>query len=200
MEAEHGTFGERKQVTLELKLLADIGLVGLPNAGKSTLLSKMTKAHPKIANYPFTTIEPNLGVLHTSQGDLVVADIPGLIEGAHEGKGLGLDFLRHIENCRVLVCVLFLEESVVSDGSLSAENKAEMVWRQYQQLVRELTEYQEEMRQKPLVITLNKTDLYSPELLVAITERFRKEKLPILLLSGFTGAGLPEVVKRLETS
>lgn len=197
LEAEYGTFGERKAVTLELKLLADIGLVGYPNAGKSTLLSKVTKAHPKIANYPFTTIEPNLGVLNTPQGDLVLADIPGLIEGAHEGKGLGRDFLRHIENCRVLVFVLFLEESVVSDDSLSAAQKAEMVWQQYQQLVAELREYRAEMLQKPSLIALNKIDIYSPELVTVMEKRFADEKLQLVPFSGFTGAGLQEVTAQI---
>jgi GTP-binding protein len=109
LEAEYGGFGEQKLLQFELKLLADLGLVGLPNAGKSTFLAKMTKANPKIANYPFTTIEPNLGIMHLganqSKEELVIADIPGLIEGAAKARVLGLDFLRHIENCQVLyVC------------------------------------------------------------------------------------------------
>jgi GTP-binding protein len=117
LEAEYGGFGEQKLVQLELKLLADLGLVGFPNAGKSTFLSKVTKANPKIANYPFTTIEPNLGIMSLGQGhgkeEVIVADIPGLIEGASQGKGLGLDFLRHIENCQTLMFVLYLDEGVI---------------------------------------------------------------------------------------
>lgn len=196
LEAQYGTFGEQKFVTLELKLLADIGLVGLPNAGKSMLLSKLTHAHPKIANYPFTTIEPNLGVLSVpGGGDLVVADVPGLIAGASQGKGLGLDFLRHIENCQVLIFVLFLEESVVSDESLTDQQKADTVWNQYQQLRDELHAYQAEMLKKPSVVALNKIDVYSPELIGAIEQRFEKEQQTILPFSGFTGKGLPELIE-----
>lgn len=197
--AEYGTFGEQKQIVLELKLLADIGLVGYPNAGKSTLLSKITRAHPKTADYPFTTIEPNLGVLNLPEGrDLVVADIPGLIEGASEGKGLGHDFLRHIENCRMLLFVLFLEENVVSDNRLTAVQKAEKVWEQYQQLRTELKQYHRSMLQKPSLISLNKTDIYSAQLIQEIQARFAKEKLTVLPFSGFTGQGLPELVKHIE--
>jgi GTP-binding protein len=197
--AEYGTFGEQKQIILELKLLADIGLVGYPNAGKSTLLSKITRAHPKTADYPFTTIEPNLGVLNLPEGrDLVVADIPGLIEGASEGKGLGHDFLRHIENCRMLLFVLFLEENVVSDTQLSNAQKAEKVWEQYQQLRKELERYQNDMLQKPSLISLNKTDIYPAELTQEIQARFTAEQLTLMPFSGFTGQGLPELVKHIE--
>lgn len=198
LEAEYGTFGEQKRVTLELKLLADIGLVGYPNAGKSTLLSKLTRAHPKIANYPFTTLEPNLGVINFPTGDLVVADIPGLIEGASKGKGLGLDFLRHVENTRVLIFVLFLEESVVSDEGLTDQAKAEMVWEQYQHLQVELKEYQAEMLKKPSIISLNKTDIYAKELTEAIEKRFKKEQQTIHPFSGFTGTGLPELTEEIS--
>lgn len=198
LEAGYGTFGERKFVTLELKLLADIGLVGYPNAGKSTLLSKLTRAHPKIANYPFTTLEPNLGVLNLPTGDLVVADIPGLIEGASQGKGLGLDFLRHVENTRVLIFVLFLEESVVSDESLTDQAKAEMAWEQYQHLRQELQEYQAEMLKKSSIIALNKIDIYSKELIEEIEKKFKKERQIIHPFSGFTGTGLPKLTAEIS--
>jgi GTP-binding protein len=197
--AERGTPGEWKQITLELKLLADVGLVGLPNAGKSTLLSKITRANPKTADYPFTTIEPNLGVLTLPGGrDLVVADIPGLIEGAHQGKGLGHDFLRHIENTRALVFVLFLEESVVSDETLTVAQKAELVWQQYQQLQTELREYQKDMLKKPALIALNKIDIYSAELVGIVEKRFKKNKQNILPFSGFTGEGLKQLIKAIQ--
>ncbi|MFH2118424.1 MAG: GTPase ObgE [Candidatus Paceibacterota bacterium] len=198
LEAEYGSFGEQKRVTLELKLLADVGLVGYPNAGKSTLLSKITRANPKTADYPFTTIEPNLGVLTLPGGkDLVVADIPGLIEGASSGKGLGYDFLRHIENTRVLLFVLFLEESIVSDVDLTDSAKADQVWQQYQHLCTELTEYQVKMLQKPSLIALNKIDIYSPELVKAIALRFKKAKQTIHPFSGFTGEGLAKLIEKL---
>jgi GTP-binding protein len=198
MQAELGTLGEQKTVTLELKLLADIGLVGLPNAGKSTLLSKITRANPKTADYPFTTLEPNLGVLTLPEGkDLVVADIPGLIEGAHQGKGLGHDFLRHIENTLALVFVLFLEESVVFDEDLTAEQKADLVWAQYQQLQTELREYQVDLLAKPSLIALNKIDLYPAELVTAIEKEFKKTGKEIYAFSGFTGEGLIVLINKL---
>ena len=207
-QAEYGTFGEQQRVTLELKLLADIGLIGYPNAGKSTLLSKLTRAHPKTADYPFTTIEPNLGVLNLPDGgDLVLADIPGLIEGASEGKGLGFDFLRHIENSRELLFVLFLEESVVSDEALSDQQKAEQVWQQYQHLRREMKEYQADppagraaMLDKPSLVSLNKTDLYSAELTKAIVGRFSQEKTTLYPFSAITGEGLEKLKNQLSVS
>lgn len=197
--AEYGTFGERREITLELKLLADVGLVGYPNAGKSTLLAKITRANPKTASYPFTTIEPNLGVLSFPGGrDVIVADIPGLIEGASEGKGLGLDFLRHVENCRALVFVLFLEEAVVSDEGLSDQQKADLVWTQYQALRAELKTYQAGMLEKPALLTLNKIDIYSEPLLSAIEKRFQKEGETLHAFSGFTGDRLSEILQNLD--
>jgi GTP-binding protein len=199
LEAEHGTFGEQRRITLELKLLADIGLVGYPNAGKSTLLSKVTRANPKTADYPFTTIEPNLGVLSLPEGrDLMMADIPGLIEGASEGKGLGYDFLRHIENSQALVFVLFLEERVVSDESLSNEDKAEEVWRQYLHLTEELEDYQAEMLDKPYLIALNKIDIYSEKLVAAIKDRFDQKGQEIHPFSAVTGLGLDELTNEVQ--
>jgi GTPase len=216
LEAEYGSFGEQKEVVLELRLLADVGLVGLPNAGKSTLLSKITRATPKIGDYPFTTIEPNLGVLtvdgagtgfgkvsNKSRRDIVVADIPGLIEGASEGKGLGLDFLRHIENCRRLVFVLALPESMVFDENLSVADKAQAVWDQYQTLRQELTKYgesekhSETLLQKPYILSLNKTDIYTPELIDAVVNLFSQKDEVILPFSGFTGEGLANLIEKL---
>lgn len=197
MEAEYGSPGEQKEIVLELKLLADVGLVGYPNAGKSTLLSKITRAQPKIANYPFTTLEPNLGVLNLPERELIVADIPGLIEGAHQGKGLGLDFLRHVENSQALLFLLFLEENVIFDQQKSSKTKAELVWQQYQQLRDELGAYHPDLLKKPAIVSVNKVDLYPAELLKAIEQQFKKQKIKLYPLSGATGEGLDQMTKAL---
>jgi GTP-binding protein len=143
--AEKGEPGEERSLALELKLLADIGIVGVPNAGKSTLLSVISNARPKIADYPFTTLEPNLGVVVLDDRDLVFADIPGLIEGAHSGAGLGHDFLRHIQRTRVLVHLL--------DGS--AENPIA----DFHQINTELALFDDKLSTKPQIVVLNKMDL-----------------------------------------
>lgn len=199
LEAEYGTFGERKEVVLELRLLADVGLVGFPNAGKSTLLSKLTKATPKIADYPFTTLEPNLGVVSDKRTgrDLIMADIPGLIEGASQGKGLGDRFLRHIENCKTLMFVLFLPEEIVFDDNLSNEQKAEQVFAQFEQLSLELKARHEDLLSKNNLLTLNKTDIYTNELIDTVVNLFNKNGSEILPFSAFTGEGLEEVKKNL---
>lgn len=171
LEAEYGTQGEAKVVFLELRLLADIGLVGFPNAGKSTLLSVLTNARPEVAAYPFTTLQPQLGVMSfkfddqsDGKSDMVLADIPGLIEAAHEGKGLGFDFLRHIEACRGLLYVLSLDEALVFDQQKNEEQKASELIQQYQTLKEELTTYSLLLKEKPSIIGVNKNDLYSEKL------------------------------------
>ncbi|MBD3250517.1 MAG: hypothetical protein GF381_03050 [Candidatus Pacebacteria bacterium] len=199
LEAEYGTFGERKQVVLELRLLADVGLVGFPNAGKSTLLSKLTKATPKIANYPFTTLEPNLGVMSSQDGEreLILADIPGLIEGASQGKGLGDQFLRHIENCQALMFMLYLPESVVFDESLSKKDKAKQLWQQYQQLATELEAHHPSLLYKPMILTLNKIDIYSSQLIDTVVNLFSQKDRELLSFSAVTGRGLDQVKQKL---
>jgi GTP-binding protein len=197
LEAEYGTPGEAKTVLLELKLLADIGLIGFPNAGKSTLLSRLTEAKPKIANYPFTTLEPQLGVLRVGSGEdareLVVADIPGLIEGAHAGKGLGFTFLRHLEHCQMLVYVLFLEDEVVLDEALTVDEKLKRLQQQYQALRQELTSYDDQLLHKKSLLTVNKIDIYSKELLDTLKSGFDGVGDKPLLISGYTGEGLDQL-------
>ena len=201
LEAEYGSFAEQKYVKLELKLLADLGLVGFPNAGKSTFLSKVTKANPKIANYPFTTIEPNLGIMYLGEGqakdEIVIADIPGLIEGASEGKGLGLDFLRHVENSKALMFVLYLTEEVIFDQNISDEEKAEMLWDQYQKLKHELETYSDEMAQKSSFLTINKMDLYNAKQIDSFRSYFKQKNMNVIFFSTVSGEGLDEVKKEI---
>jgi GTP-binding protein len=148
--AEPGTLGEERELILELKLLADVGLVGFPNAGKSTLISVISAAKPKIADYPFTTLVPNLGLVRYTEGkSFVVADIPGLIEGAHEGKGLGIQFIRHIERTKVLV---FLIESISEDPK-----------KDYQILLNELVSFNSAIAKKKKIIALTKIDIADEE-------------------------------------
>jgi len=201
--AEYGSLGQERLVVLELELLADVGLVGLPNAGKSTFISRVTKAKPKIANYPFTTLSPNLGVWQLDETEtVVVADIPGLIEGASEGKGLGHDFLRHIKACRVLFFFLYLTEEVAYDESISPEDKAEQVWQQYLLLSKELEEYNQILKKQPRVVVLNKIDIYPEELISAISAKFKKElpkEIAFKTLSAATAQGVEELVTHVKT-
>jgi GTP-binding protein len=167
--AEKGQIGETISLRLELKLLADVGLVGFPNAGKSTLLSKLTQAHPKIASYPFTTLMPNLGAMYLDENSTcTIADLPGLIEGAHQGKGLGTQFLRHIERTRVLVFVI----------DASAENAKQ----ELKVLKNELISYNPGLADKPQLVAYNKIDLLK-----------KKPKVDGLYVSALNGDGLDEL-------
>jgi GTPase len=168
--AEQGEIGEEAWLNLELKLMADVAMVGVPNAGKSTLISRISAAKPKVANYPFTTLEPHLGVVRFDEHEFVAADIPGLVEGASEGKGLGHRFLRHIERARVLLVLIDLAPD---DGSEPAE--------QERVLLAELGSYEPALLERPRLIVGSRADLASPE-------QRRRSVLP--LVSAVTGEGI----------
>ncbi len=177
--AQPGEDGEESWKVLELKVLADVGLVGFPNAGKSTLLSKVSAAKPEIANYPFTTLVPNLGIVaYRDYKSFVMADIPGIIEGASEGKGLGLRFLRHIERNSVL---LFL---VPAD--------ADNIKHEFEVLLNELQEYNPELLDKERLLAISKSDLLDDELKEALKAEL-PEKVPYVFMSSHTGVGLVEL-------
>ncbi len=180
---EPGEPGESRTVLLELKLIADVGLVGLPNVGKSTLLSRLTAARPKIADYPFTTLAPNLGIVHfKDQRSFVMADIPGLIEGAAQGKGLGLDFLRHIERTKVLAFLI----------AWNSEN----VYDDYQILRNELKQYKEALLLRPSLIVFTKIDLASDDEPPGF-DKLSGSDIPYLKISAIRGDGLDELKIKL---
>lgn len=199
LQAQYGSFGEERFIALELRLLADVGLVGFPNAGKSTLLSVVTKARPKVAAYPFTTLEPHLGILQepSSGVELVLADIPGLIEGASEGKGLGFEFLRHVRNSNALLFILSLEESIVFDSSITSTEKAEILWKQFEVLSRELSAYDATLLKKRHLLSVSKIDVYSKELIDAIRSYFISKNTNVMFFSAVTGHGLHELQQAL---
>ena len=186
--SDEGRPGERRLLKLELKLLADVGLVGYPNVGKSTLIAATSRARPKIADYPFTTLIPNLGVVSVAPGkSFVMADIPGLIEGASDGAGLGLQFLRHVERCRVLVHVL----------EFNAE-RGDNPLADYKVLLRELERYLPEMLQKPQVVVLNKADVNPPKEAVDKLKRaFSRRSMPFFVISAATHQGLEKLTEKL---
>jgi GTP-binding protein len=184
--AERGLSGEEGRLDLRLKLLADAGLVGLPNAGKSSLLARLTRARPKVADYPFTTLDPALGTIETGERQLVVADIPGLIEGASEGAGLGHEFLAHVERCRLLVHVLDLAPV---DGSDPGDN--------YATIETELREHGAGLAELPRLLCLSKADLVTHEqaerAVAEWRERLGRGVLDVVLTSAATGQGLGDV-------
>jgi GTPase len=182
--ANPGLVGEEKTIWLRLKLIADAGLVGLPNAGKSTFLATVTAAKPKIADYPFTTLHPGLGVVRIDGREFVLADIPGLIEGAHEGHGLGDRFLGHVERCRVLLHLV--------DGTCEHAGKA------YKVIRTELAAYSEDLAAKPEIVALSKTDSLSPELLKEQVARLKRAaKQAPIVLSSIAGTGVQEALRQL---
>jgi GTP-binding protein len=183
-----GEPGEEKFLRLELKLLADVGLVGFPNAGKSTLISRISAARPKIADYPFTTLTPNLGVVGLSgERSFVVADVPGLIEGAHRGLGLGHRFLRHLERTKVLV-------HLVDVSSLAGRNPVDDL----ETVRRELELFQPTLAAKPQIVTANKIDaLDEEERAASLGRRAEELGLPFFRISAVSGAGLPELLEEM---
>lgn len=186
--ATKGKEGEERWLRIELKLMADIGLVGLPNAGKSTLLSKLSAANPKIADYPFTTLEPQLGVLHFQiRNSCIIADIPGLVEGAHQGIGLGHKFLRHVERTKVLLHVI--------DGS------AHDIMDNYRTIENELRSYKDELADREQLLVINKCDEFDfdPEFIPDFASECGLDPKRIVTISGLTGAGLDKLVPLIES-
>jgi len=193
--AQEGMPGEERKVLLELKLLADVGIIGMPNVGKSTFIARVSAARPKIADYPFTTLVPNLGVVRFGQDEaFVIADIPGLIPGAHRGLGMGTRFLRHIERTTVLLHIL----DISREGEASA-------WRDFEAVNHELAQFSAELAKKPQVVAINKIDL--PATRAGIQKEidiFEKKGIGLLSFSAVTGEGtdavLGEILKKLHSA
>lgn len=187
--SQDGENGEERELILELKILADVGLIGFPNVGKSTFLGRTTSATPKIADYHFTTLEPNLGVVKTDYGDsFVIADIPGIIEGASEGVGLGLQFLRHIERTRLLLHVIDVSGS---EGRNPVDD--------FNKINSELQKYSEKLSKRTQIIVANKIDSMQDETLYQELEKLAKEKkLEIFKISAVTGEGVDKLMKRIS--
>ncbi len=183
-----GQVGEERWLTLELKLLADVALIGFPNAGKSTFLSRVTSARPRIASYPFTTLKPNLGVVQSDDGKyFLIADIPGLLKGAHSGVGLGIKFLRHIERTSILVHLIDLDCQSERDPL-----------RNFNIINKELLQYSPSLSERPQIIALNKIDLpETRERSGIIKALLEKEGMPVFVISAMTGEGTKELIEHL---
>ncbi len=188
--AQPGIPGEERWITLELKLLADVGIIGLPNVGKSTFISRVSAARPKIADYPFTTLVPHLGVVqYGDQESFVIADIPGLIEGAHEGLGMGMQFLRHVERTAALLHII----------DISTESY-QSAWHDYELINRELELFNPDMLKKKQVVAIGKLDLtMTRERMKKDIDTFARKGIKLLAFSAATGEGVPEVLRELIT-
>ncbi|MDO5332146.1 MAG: GTPase ObgE, partial [Bacillota bacterium] len=182
--AEAGGFAKEKTIELELKLIADVGLLGYPNVGKSTLLSVSTSANPKIANYHFTTLTPKLGVVNMYDSSFVMADIPGLIEGASQGQGLGLDFLKHVERTRILIHIVDVSGS---EGRDPIED--------FEKINLELAQYSKKLAAKPQIVAANKTDMVSPEHLKRFTDYIESKGLKVYPICAPIHEGVDELLK-----
>ncbi len=185
--AKSGRPGEEKHITLELKLLADVGLIGFPNVGKSSLLSVISAARPKIANYHFTTLIPNIGIVSVDGASFAVADIPGLIEGANEGAGLGFEFLRHVDRCRLLIHVV---DAAGSEGRDAVED--------YEKINRELALYSKELSGRPQIVAANKCDLITDDAsgLERLKAYLKEKNVPVFEISAATHAGVDALMKK----
>lgn len=188
--AQPGIPGEERRITLELKLLADVGIIGLPNVGKSTLISRISAARPKIADYPFTTLVPHLGVVQYSDAEsFVVADIPGLIEGAHAGLGMGTRFLKHVERTSLLLHII----------DISAESY-QGAWRDFEIINRELGLFSPDLLRKPQIVAIGKIDLpVTRERLAGELDIFKQKGIKTLAFSAVTGEGVPDLVREMIT-
>lgn len=199
MESERGQKGDIVELEITLKMIAQVGLIGFPNAGKSTLLSKLTAATPKIGDYPFTTLEPNLGVLKEAEKTLVLADLPGLIEGAHQGKGLGIQFLQHIERTALLLHLIALTEP----ADTSAHQYAQDIYQNYNAIREELLLFKAGLEQKHELIVINKIDLLPEdqrlEYIKAIEDTFADCDKQLIFISAQEGNGLTSLKKILLT-
>ncbi|MDO8443882.1 MAG: GTPase ObgE [bacterium] len=182
--AKKGMRGESAKIKLVLKMIADVGLIGLPNAGKSTLISTLTNARPKIANYPFTTLEPNLGTFISDDKRFIIADIPGLIEGAHEGRGLGIKFLKHVERTKLLVHLV---------DSNSPDPIAD-----YNIVRIELGDFSKKLLKKKEIVILSKIDLISAERLAEISKQFKAKKITVIPVSTATNAGVKILTDKIK--
>ena len=186
-EHEPGKPGEEKDLRLELKLLADVGLVGFPNAGKSTLISRISAARPKIADYPFTTLVPNLGVAQVNDRSFVVADIPGLIEGAHTGSGLGMQFLKHVERTKLLVHLVDVSELTGRDPA----NDFEII-------LKELRSFRPDMLEKPMLVVASKIDVaQDPERVESVRHAAQEHGMEFFEISSVTGQGIEELKRKM---